>query len=295
VKAKIALLLLLITVHLGAQDNNRSEVKTVVDDFIQAMNQQDTKTLLTLMDRNIGFMTVFFDGNKSILAAESVEMFIENIESSSPGMIKEELLNYKITASDALATVWSEYNFYVSGSLSHCGENAFQLYKSPKGWRIIQITDTRYNKEKCRNKTPTDKYERKATLIKFIDNWHRAASKAEMEPYFNAMSDDAIYVGTDPDEFWTKPQFKAWAKSYFENGKAWHFETIKRDIFFTDDEDLAWFNEKLNTSMGTCHATGVAEYTRNGWKIKYYQLSVTVSNELLEEFLELKKSTNVEE
>ncbi len=292
-KVKLALLFLFFTVQIYAQDKTRIEVKTVVDNFIQALNQQDTKTMLHLMDRNIGFMTVFFDGNNSILAAESVEMFIDNIESAEPGMIEEELLNYKITTSEALATVWSEYNFFVNGKLTHCGENAFQLYKSPKGWKIIQITDTRYNKAKCHIKSPRDKYERKATLINFIDDWHKAASKAEFDLYFNAMSDDAVYIGTDPNEYWTKAQFKEWSESYFNDGEAWHFETIKRDIFFTDDEDLAWFNEKLNTSMGICHATGVAEHTRNGWKIKYYQLSVTIPNELLEEFIELKKETNI--
>lgn len=283
------LLLLIFTFQVHAQDKPRDEVKLVVDSFIEALNTQDTKSLIKLMDRNIGFMTVFFDGSKSILAAESVEMFIENIESTKEGSIKEELLNYKITASEALATVWSEYNFYVNGHLSHCGENAFQLYKSPKGWRIIQITDTRYKKGQCKIKNPINKYERKASLIKFIDSWHNYASDANFDAYFESMSEDAVYIGTDPNEYWTKTEFMEWAREYFEQGHTWSFETTKRDIFFTDDEDLAWFNEKLNTSMGICHATGVAEFTKNGWKIKYYQLSVTISNDLLEEFLQLKR------
>lgn len=289
-KAKFTVLIffLVVTVASG-QQKARTEVKEVVDAFIEALNQQDIKTLKNLLDRNVGFMTVFYDGSKSILAAESLEIFLKNIEEAPKNSYFEELINYRINSSDILATVWSEYNFYLNDELKHCGENAFQLYNSPKGWKIIQITDTRYNKTKCHTKDPTTKYERKASLIKFIDGWHESASESNFDRYFNAIARDGIYIGTDPDEYWTKEAFKQWAKSYFKNKQAWHFETIKRNIFFAEDEDLAWFHEKLNTSMGICQATGVAEFTRMGWKIRYYQLSVTVPNELLEDFIELKK------
>jgi hypothetical protein len=37
----------------------------------------------------------------------------------------------------------AEYAFYVGERLSHCGVDAFQLFKGPDGWRIFEIADTR--------------------------------------------------------------------------------------------------------------------------------------------------------
>ncbi len=286
-KIKLSLIFIFFLTISFAQNNSRSEVKSIVDLFMKAHNEQNLELMGKLLDQNVGFMTVFYDGAKSILAAESQEMYLQSIENNTGKSVRQNLLNYRISHSEVMAAVWGDYNYFIDNKLAHCGEKAFQLYKTAKGWKIIQITETRYNKERCRNTTP-GKYEKKATLIKFIDQWHKDASEANFDEYFDAISENGIYIGTDPDEYWTKQEFKEWARTYFDDTPAWHFETIKRNIFFNNDEDLAWFSEKLNTSMGVCHATGIAELTRNGWKIKYYQLSVTVPNELLKDFLKLK-------
>jgi hypothetical protein len=51
-------------------------------------------------------------------------------------------MGYEIAVDGALATAWILYQFYVGSTFSHCGVNAFQLFKSKDGWKIIQITDT---------------------------------------------------------------------------------------------------------------------------------------------------------
>lgn len=285
------LVFLLFSFTIGnAQNNIKKEVKLVVDSFIEALNTRNTEKIQELLDGSAGLLTVFYDGTKSILTAESIEMFISSLEDSETKDWHEELINYKINCSEVLATVWSDYNFYLNGKMHHCGENAFQLYKSPKGWKIIQITDSRYKLDACQDKNPLNKYENKAALIKFIDTWHGNASKAEFDAYFNAISENGVYIGTDPEEYWTKQEFREWISKSLKPNKGFHFETIDRNIFFNDEEDIAWFNEKLNTDMGVCHATGIATQTRSGWKINYYQLSVTVPNELLKPFLELKNA-----
>jgi len=274
----------------SAQNINKKEVKLVVDSFIEALNTRNTEKIQELLDGSAGLLTVFYDGTKSILTAESIEMFIGSLEKGESKIWQEELINYKINCSEALATVWSDYNFYLNGKLHHCGENAFQLYKSPKGWKIIQITDSRYKLGACQDKNPLNKYENKAVLIKFIDTWHLNASEAKFDEYFNAISENGIYIGTDPQEYWTKQEYREWVSKTLKPNNGFHFEIIDRNIFFNDEEDIAWFNEKLKTDMGVCHATGIATNTRSGWKINYYQLSVTVPNDLLKPFLELKKS-----
>jgi len=120
-----------------------------------------------------------------------------------------------------------------------------------------------------------------------MNNWHKSASEADADEYFSAMSDDAIYIGTDATELWTKKQFKAFAKPYFYAGKAWDFKTISRNIYFSKDKNVAWFDELLETWMGVCRGSGVLEKTDGNWKIQHYHLSVTVPNSKIEEFIKI--------
>jgi ketosteroid isomerase-like protein len=42
-----------------------------------------------------------------------------------------------------------------------------------------------------------------------LDNWHKAAGAAQFDAYFNLMTADAIFIGTDATENWNKMQFQA--------------------------------------------------------------------------------------
>ncbi len=54
---------------------------------------------------------------------------------------------------DGLATVWVPYAFYVGTRFSHCGYDAFQLARTPQGWRIIAIADTQ-RQDRCNEPPP---------------------------------------------------------------------------------------------------------------------------------------------
>lgn len=124
-------------------------------------------------------------------------------------------------------------------------------------------------------------------IHQFIDQWHQAAAKANAEIFFDGMSDNAIYIGTDASERWTKAEFIKFAKPYFDRGKAWDFKAKDRDLHLSDDGTYVWFSELLTTWMGTCRGSGVLHKTPAGWKIEQYHLSVTVPNEIIKDFITL--------
>lgn len=129
-------------------------------------------------------------------------------------------------------------------------------------------------------------------LHQFIDRWHEAASKANAAVFFESIADHGVYIGTDAKERWTKEQFEAFAKPYFDKGKAWDFKPYDRDLHVTSDEKTAWFSELLTTWMGVCRGSGVLRKTKQGWKIEQYQLSVTVPNEIIKDFITLVDAYN---
>lgn len=120
-----------------------------------------------------------------------------------------------------------------------------------------------------------------------IEQWHKAAADANFDAYFGLMTDDAIFIGTDPTENWGYKDFKAFSKPYFDKGKAWSFSTLERNIFA--DGSIAWFDELLDTHMGICRGSGVLQKTADGWKIKHYVLSMTIPNDNVSEIKKLKK------
>ena len=121
-----------------------------------------------------------------------------------------------------------------------------------------------------------------------LDDWHKAAAESNYEKYFDALDNDATFIGTDAQEYWNKTEFSAFAKPFFEKGKAWNFTPIKRHVYFSRDGKTAWFDELLDTWMKLCRGSGVLEFKNGKWKIKQYVLSMTIPNDNVETVIKTK-------
>jgi ketosteroid isomerase-like protein len=119
----------------------------------------------------------------------------------------------------------------------------------------------------------------KATINSVLDSWHKNAAETKFDAYFNAMTDDAIFIGTDATENWNKEAFMKFSKPYFDKGKAWSFTAIERHVYVGSDQKTAWFDELLNTQMKICRGSGVLIKVKNEWKIQHYVLSMTIPND----------------
>ena len=131
--------------------------------------------------------------------------------------------------------------------------------------------------------------DRVSQLNVFMENWHQAASDASFDNYFGAMSDSFIFLGTAPEERWAKDEFASFSKPYFDKGQAWDFKASNRNWIFSKNKKIAWFDEDLSTWMGGCRGSGVMIKKKGKWKIVYYNLTVLIENEKMNEFIELRK------
>lgn len=125
-----------------------------------------------------------------------------------------------------------------------------------------------------------------------LNNWHKAASEANFEGYFGLMDSISIFIGTDASENWGLNKFKSFSKPYFDKGKAWSFETLERNVYVNNFGNFVWFDELLNTWMGTCRGSGVLEKKENSWKIKHYVLSVAIPNDDVQAVILAKKKSD---
>lgn len=122
-----------------------------------------------------------------------------------------------------------------------------------------------------------------------IDNWHKAAAAASMEDYFSCVTNDFVFLGTDPTERWEKEAFKAFCKPHFDKGNGWDFKSTERNWVFSKNKKIAWFDEKLETWMEECRGSGVLVKEGKTWKLAYYNLTVLIENDKIKSFIELRK------
>ena len=177
---------------------------------------------------------------------------------------------------DGIASVWTPYELYFENKFSHCGVNSFQLIQVQGEWKISMITDTR-RKVGCIS-------ESKQTMLidSLVNQWHHAAAIADEDSFFGRMTPGCIYIGTDPTERWLRDELKEWSKEFFNRETAWAFKPLSRNITIGPGGQIAWFDELLDTWMGTCRSTGIMERIDGEWMIIYYHLSVALPNDKLD-------------
>ncbi len=124
-------------------------------------------------------------------------------------------------------------------------------------------------------------------VLAVLDMLHAAAARADEQAYFGLFALEAVFIGTDAGERWTKEEFRAYAKPYFDQGKGWTYvprEGSRHVTVLPDgDERVAFFEELLdNEKYGTCRGTGVVRKVRGRWLVSQYHLTFPIPNEMAE-------------
>lgn len=163
--------------------------------------------------------------------------------------------------------------------------------KSPIALFIVISTILMSCSQSTQNGNVNKKTETKI-IATLLDQWHNDAAEAEFSPFFSLFGSNGVYIGTDETEIWTVEEFKSFAKPYFDKGKAWSFSATSRNIYFSANGSVAWFDELLNTWMGTCRGSGVFELEKDQWKLKHYVLSLTVPNNKMDSVIQVIEGNN---
>ncbi|WP_034919816.1 nuclear transport factor 2 family protein [Gillisia sp. CAL575] len=156
----------------------------------------------------------------------------------------------------------------------------------------VQSQKNETSSEKSETKKIASKENSKEKINTALENWHKAAASANFDEYFNLMTEDGVFIGTDATENWQNKEFQEFSKPYFDKGKAWSFTSLERNIYTKKGNNLAWFDELLSTQMGICRGSGIMENVDGAWKVKHYVLSIAIPNDNVSEVTALKKQTD---
>ena len=91
---------------------------------------------------------IFYRAHATLREGGTTEAFAKAVETPREQVWDEKIWDIEVQVDDKLASVWTQFAFFVDDTLSHCGVNSFQLYQFDDGWKIIYLVDT-FRKEGC--------------------------------------------------------------------------------------------------------------------------------------------------
>lgn len=138
---------LLASTPLFAQNAEETAVQATIDRLFEGMKKADSSLVRSVFHPTARLQTAYIREGKPVLQSDAIAGFVKAVGTPHKEVWDERISGYNIRIDDNLATAWTPYEFYVDGKYLHEGVNAFQLFRSPEGWKIIQICDTRRKKK----------------------------------------------------------------------------------------------------------------------------------------------------
>lgn len=126
----------------------REEIVRVLDTVFDAMRAGDSATLRRVFHPDARLVSFPAESAVSAPRTTAIGDFIAAVGSPRDEVWDERIWDVRVEIDGPLATAWMQYAFHLDDTLSHCGVNAMQLYRSDEGWKVVHVADTR-RREGC--------------------------------------------------------------------------------------------------------------------------------------------------
>ena len=140
---KRIILLFFALISFKSQAQNQ-EIKKTIAVFFDGFHARDSVKIKSVCSEEMILQSIAESPHGNSLSEESSSKFY-NAVATIPNDVQfsEKILSYSIQVDGSMAVVWTPYEFYRNGILSHSGVNVFTLFQKDGFWKIIHIIDTR--------------------------------------------------------------------------------------------------------------------------------------------------------
>ena len=114
---------------------DRDEVLKTIQVFFDTMTARDAEGQRRVMFPEGRFYAMDMrkpDVQPLVLTTEAALSGLQKTKYTS----RERIWSPEVRVHGPIATVWAPYDLWVDGKFSHCGIDAFDLIKTPDGWKI---------------------------------------------------------------------------------------------------------------------------------------------------------------
>jgi hypothetical protein len=132
-----------------AQEDEETAVMDVVGALFDAMRAGDSAAMRATLHPSATAATASLrEGVPTLTRETSLDGFVQAVGTPHDEVWDERIWDPEVKVDGLLATAWMNYAFFAGDTFSHCGVDAFQLFKGADGWKIFHIADTR-RREAC--------------------------------------------------------------------------------------------------------------------------------------------------
>jgi hypothetical protein len=132
----IIILIALAALPARAQSSaERDAVLKAVQVFFDTMTARDVEGARKILVPQGRFQVMDVAKADGEPRSFSNEEYFAQLQASQQ-IMRERIWNPEVRVHGPIATVWTPYDFWIDGKLSHCGVDAFDLIKTGEGWKI---------------------------------------------------------------------------------------------------------------------------------------------------------------
>lgn len=141
----ISSLISLSVIHSLFAQSEDNQVVEVINRLFKGMQLADSAMVHSAFYTDVTMATSFRnrDNTPMLRRESSIQAFLNAVGTPHADAWNEEIWDVEVRIDGELAQVWCNYAFYVGRNFSHCGSDAFHLYKGVNGWKIFHLADTR--------------------------------------------------------------------------------------------------------------------------------------------------------
>lgn len=125
-----------------AQTGDEEAVLSVVQRLFDGMRSADSAVVRSTFHPDAVLIGTEDREGEPSTSIRSIDGFVRAVGGAS-GEWDERFWGWEVRVDENLASVWTEYAFYLDGEFSHCGVDAFLLARDGGDWKIVSLADTR--------------------------------------------------------------------------------------------------------------------------------------------------------
>ena len=135
----VCAIFLLFSSYGAMAQSEEDLVKQAVNNLFVGMKNGDRTLAKTAFSEGCMVQTIVDKEGKITVQKEALAGFLNFIGTPHKEEFDKQIVFTKILIDGPLASVWTDYKFYIDGKLSHCGVNSFQLVKREQKWKIVYL------------------------------------------------------------------------------------------------------------------------------------------------------------
>ena len=117
------------------KDDDKAAVIAAMQKFFDTMASRDVEGARSVLMADGKLFAVRDQNGEPTARASSLQDYLDGLGKRKQEY-RERMWNPEVRIHGPIAALWTPYDFWVDGKFSHCGVDAFDLIKTPEGWKI---------------------------------------------------------------------------------------------------------------------------------------------------------------